>query len=1773
MNAFKFLRKKQPANKSPASLKSVVTFNRFIITFFVLLTSLATTYFIWNAANATREKELHSYFEFRAREINTRIEQRIISYEQVLRSMRSLYVASDNINRKEFSSFFNSLNLNKNYPGIQGVGFSLIIPPALLKEHINGIRKEGFSEYKIWPEGKRETYTSIIYLEPFRDLNLRAFGYDMFSEPVRRKAMETARDSNKAAISGKVLLVQETGKAVQAGFLIYLPIYKNGAPHSSVNERRASITGWVYSPFRMNDFMEGSLGEHAADLDVEIYDTKNIRNETKMYDSNTDTNMKVQQLVMMREINFDDHEWTVLVKSTPQLESRIGVSSANIILIVAISISLLLAIISWLMLNNRKNIIIANTKRESMLAQLTEEINLRRILFEQSPDGIVVIDPHTARFIEFNTAAHRQLGYSRDEFAKLCIADMEAEETQEETDSKMRRVLNERRVDFETLQHTKDGEIRNVFVIAQYIDNSKHPVYHCLWRDITERKQAEAVLSESERRTRALLNANPDMIFRMNRDGTYLDYKADRSDLYAQSEETIIGKKNRDITPPEFADLVDRNIRQTLDSGEMQEFEYQMITPKRGLRNYEARMVASGKDEVITVVRDVTERKLAEENIHKSEYRYRNLFENAGIAIWEEDLSEVRNYINKLKETGIHDFRLYFNKRIDEVIKCASLVKLLDVNKEVLHLVKAKSKKEVIKSLPAFFIEESLDAAREEIIALAEGKMRIEGEMPIKIMDGEIRQILFQLNVVPGFEDTWAKVLFSFIDITERKQSEESLKFFRTLLDKSNDAIEVIDIETGQFIDVNERACTDLGYSRSELLKMFVFDTDPNLNMHDFQLLIQDVRQSNSTIIESIHRRKDGSVFPVEINIAVVKIVKTYSIAIVRDITERKKLETNLSTAAELAKLGYWEFDVKSGNFIFDDQYYRLIHGSSTEIQGGNIMSAEEFVRRFVHPDDSKMISNNLQEAITSTDPEYFGQAETRVFRDNGEIAYVMVQFKVLKDQFGNPLTVYGINQDITERKKAGEALKDSEEQFRSVAQSANDAIITADSEGIIKNWNRGAEKIFGYMEEEIIGKNLDIIIPQGYRENHIDGMRRVQSGGENHVVGNTVELKGLHKSGKEFPLELSLAKWETSKGKFFTGIIRDITERKQVEDSLRLFRTLLDKSNDAIEVVDAETGQFIDVNERACTDLGYSRSELLSMKVFDINPNQTPEEFHSIMVESQLSDSTIIEALHQRKDGSTFPVEVNVTIVKLEKTYTIGIVRDITERKKLETNLSTAAEIAKLGYWEFDVKSGNFILDDQYYRIIHGSSTEKQGGNIMRAEEVLRRLVHPDYSEMIVNKLQEAISSPDPEYIGNTESKVLRDNGDISSVMIQFKVVKDDTGQTIKVVGVVQDITERKQMEEILKNVNARFNLAIEAATISIWEHDFITDIVHVDDNFNQIYGNTQSNYQIEFKDFIKFIHPDDVDIIKINIEESIKSDKKINFEFRIIKPDGDIRNISAYGKIVKDKTNKPIKFIGVNIDISERKIAEAEIKRSNEQLIKLNSEKDKFFSIIAHDLRSPFNGLLNLTELMSDSTENFSPEEFVEYSKSLNEAANNLYKLLENLLEWAQVQKGSITFAPKDIDLSKMVSQSIDTIYQRALQKRIEIINEIDNTQKVYIDEKMISTVFRNLLSNAVKFTRINGKIFIKSNRSNGTIKVSVEDNGVGMDEKDIIRLFKIEEKVSSVGTEGEPSTGLGLLLCKEFIEMHGGKIWTESEKGKGSKFMFTLRKSILSSTLAAV
>ncbi|MDP3001781.1 MAG: HAMP domain-containing sensor histidine kinase [Bacteroidales bacterium] len=252
----------------------------------------------------------------------------------------------------------------------------------------------------------------------------------------------------------------------------------------------------------------------------------------------------------------------------------------------------------------------------------------------------------------------------------------------------------------------------------------------------------------------------------------------------------------------------------------------------------------------------------------------------------------------------------------------------------------------------------------------------------------------------------------------------------------------------------------------------------------------------------------------------------------------------------------------------------------------------------------------------------------------------------------------------------------------------------------------------------------------------------------------------------------------------------------------------------------------------------------------------------------------------------------------------------------------------------------------------------------------------------------------------------------------------------------------------------------------------------------------------------------------------------------------------------------------MGIGRDITERKKAEEEIKLKNELLQTINAEKDKFFSIISHDLRGPLSAFLGATQILTEEIQNMTLEEIKEITVNMKESAFNIYGLLENLLEWSRLKRGMMDFNPETFNVKQKITASIEVLTESARKKEIKINYSLPDDLEIYADSHMFETVIRNLVSNAIKFTPKSREISVSATAvMDKTIEIKICDTGIGMNKELINRLFLLNEKTNRKGTEGEMSTGLGLLLVKEFIEKHGGKIWVDSEVGKGSTFSFTI------------
>jgi len=355
------------------------TFITLGILFFGLLLTIVSVYYTRMNMRQTAIQE----FSFNCNEMVIRIESRLEQHAQLLRSGASLFAVKDTVTREDWRIFNEKTLVSKYLPGVEGFGYSAIIPPGQLEQHIEFFREHELNGYTVRPEGEREIYTSIIYIEPAYGRNLFAFGYDMFSEPIRRKAMEIARDSNYAMLSGKVKLVQEVDiDDIQPGVLMYVPVYNNYSSINTVEERRAAIKGWVYSPYRMRDLMIGISGipvlSSDNDLQFKIYDDDKISEESLLYDSQ----MGIQTLYNRKPnlsrklpVVFNNKKW-VLVFTGRNKELTFFHSGLLIVLFSGIIISLLLSFLTFMQF--RSNI---RTREINQLNIELENLNLDKDRF------------------------------------------------------------------------------------------------------------------------------------------------------------------------------------------------------------------------------------------------------------------------------------------------------------------------------------------------------------------------------------------------------------------------------------------------------------------------------------------------------------------------------------------------------------------------------------------------------------------------------------------------------------------------------------------------------------------------------------------------------------------------------------------------------------------------------------------------------------------------------------------------------------------------------------------------------------------------------------------------------------------------------------------------------------------------------------------------------------------------------------------------------------------------------------------------------------------------------------------------------------------------------------------------------------------------------------------------------------------------------------------------------------------------------------------------
>ncbi|MBZ0092504.1 MAG: PAS domain S-box protein, partial [Sulfuricellaceae bacterium] len=959
-------------------------------------------------------------------------------------------------------------------------------------------------------------------------------------------------------------------------------------------------------------------------------------------------------------------------------------------------------------------------------------------------------------------------------------------------------------------------------------------------------------------------------------------------------------------------------------------------------------------------------------------------------------------------------------------------------------------------------------------------------------------------------------------DVTERKQAEAKLKLFRTLLDKSSDAIEVLDPVTLRFLDINETGCRVLGYSREELLSMSVFDIGPALSADSQKIIEAQLRESGRALFETMHRRKDGSTFPVEVSVTSAELDKPYLLAITRDISKRKANEARIkrlnriysvlsginTTIVRVREEGELfseacRIAVEHGGFIFawigkfdadsqqvtpiaqagrDDGYLAQINLTACENAAGNCLlianaltEAKPVICNDIASDErmaawsSEALSRGYRSVVVlplllegkpvgvfvlyAAEPDAFDDDEMRLLVEmSADINYALKNYRLevrrkqaedelrklslaveqspnsivitdldanieyvneafvkatgysraevigrnpsilhsgknsretyddmwahltrgevwkgefinrrkdgseyiesilispVRDADGRATHYLGIKENITERKRMEKALLESEEKFRVMSASAQDAIIMIDNDGSISFWNGAAEKIFGYPAHEALGKHLHpLLAPARYLKAHRKGFAHFQLSGEGPVVGQTLELVALHKNGNEFPIELSLSAVEISGRWQAIGILRDITERKQAEVLLRnsetRLQTIVENLTEGIAVSDLD-GRLLHFNRAA----------------LDLHGFTTLDECRQYL--NKFADTFELSAM----DGTVWPVEL----------------------------------------WPLA-------------RILRGESLRDLEVRIRHIQAGWRRVYN----------------------YGGT-------------------LVRDAGGQPLMALVTISDITESKRMETELRENEARYRRITEGLT----DYQYTVRIENgraVETTQSPacvtVTGYTVEEYAANPHLWIQMVVPEDRELVMKHVNQILAGDDASPIEHRITRKNGETRWIRDTTILFRDASGRLLSYDGVIKDITERKLAEESLRQLNDELESkvaartadlerarreaddANRAKSAFLSTMSHEIRTPMNGVVGMVDVLAQSRLS---EHQADLVKTVRESANTLLGIIDDILDFSKIEAGRMELERVPVSVADLVEGLCNSLVPVASRKGVEL------------------------------------------------------------------------------------------------------------------------------------
>jgi two-component system, sensor histidine kinase and response regulator len=627
----------------------------------------------------------------------------------------------------------------------------------------------------------------------------------------------------------------------------------------------------------------------------------------------------------------------------------------------------------------------------------------------------------------------------------------------------------------------------------------------------------------------------------------------------------------------------------------------------------------------------------------------------------------------------------------------------------------------------------------------------------------------------------------------------------------------------------------------------------------------------------------------------------------------------------------------------------------------------------------------------------------------------------------------------------------------------------------------------------------------------------------------------------------------------------KEISEIRQEQELLRKseekFRIAYMTNPDLININRLSDGMYISVNEGFTKILGYTEEDAIGRTSIEmniwVNPEERVELVNNLKTKGEVRN---FETRFLSKDGNIVNGIMSSSLIDLDGVpHILSVIKDITVQNKAKEALEKEQFLINA---LMDNLSDHVYFKDRKSRFIRINKSLAQSFGLDDPSQAEGKT---DFDFFTREHAQQAFEDEQniirTGQILNTEEKETHPNRPDTWVSTIKSPLTDKNGNIIGTFGISRDVTTRKLAEEELAQERYLMRTLMDNLPDHIYFKDLESRFLRINKSMAQFNGLSdpeeakgKSDFDFFTEEHAKQAHNDEMNIIRTGqilstVEKETHHNRPISWVSTIKLP-------------LSDQDGKIIGTFGISRDITKSKVAEEEIKMKNELLQLINSEKDKFFSIIAHDLRGPLSAFVAATQIITEDIQSMTTEEIRDITNNMKSSATNIYSLLENLLEWSRLRRGGTDFIPIRFNLKKKINECIGILAESARKKGIEILVSVPSELVIHADSHMFETVIRNLVTNAIKFTPKGGKVTVTAGKNNDDImEIKISDSGIGMSPELRDRLFKLNEKTNRPGTEGELSTGLGLLLCKDFIEKNNGKIRVESEVGKGSTFSFTI------------